>query len=370
MQVSFAWSPVAPRRLPDGLGAVAEPTAAAGYARALLEFAVASGADEARLLGLSGIGAHDLEDQDARVPMARYSALMRAAVAITGNRAFALEYGAETDFRQFSIVGLIAHASATMADALFQMNRYGRLVMELDGLRDGPRFENLERDGGLWLEDRRVDPNAFPELTESTFSRFICGSRKNFPQAVFALEAHVTHDAPSHAAAYERVWEIPVTFGSDRNAIRMNPAWPSLRIGPENRYVFGILCDRADTLLGELETSKTVRGRVEGALLPLLHTGDVSMERVSQNLGMSRQTLFRKLKAEGATYEQVADDLRRKMAMHYLTGRKASINETAYLVGFSDPASFSRAFKRWTGVPPREARARAAAEASHLRTGL
>jgi AraC-like DNA-binding protein len=71
---------------------------------------------------------------------------------------------------------------------------------------------------------------------------------------------------------------------------------------------------------------------------------------------MSRQTLYRRLKSEGVTFELVLDDLRRRMALDYLGARRVSVNETAYLVGFSDPAAFSRAFKRWTGHSPRQAR--------------
>ena len=90
--------------------------------------------------------------------------------------------------------------------------------------------------------------------------------------------------------------------------------------------------------------------------MPILHTGDVGMEIVASKLGMSRQTLYRNLKSEGATFETVLDELRHKMAVNFLSGRKVSVNETAYLVGFSEPAAFSRAFKRWTGVSPRVAR--------------
>jgi AraC-like DNA-binding protein len=95
--------------------------------------------------------------------------------------------------------------------------------------------------------------------------------------------------------------------------------------------------------------------------MPILHTGEVNMDTIAGKMGLSRQTLLRKLKAEGITFEQALDELRYKLALHYLSGRKASVNETAYLVGFSDPAAFSRAFKRWTGKAPRDVRAAAMA---------
>ena len=103
-------------------------------------------------------------------------------------------------------------------------------------------------------------------------------------------------------------------------------------------------------------SSKTTRGQVESVLMPILHTGSVSMDAVAKTLGFSRPTLFRKLKAEGVSFEKVLDDLRHKLALEYLGGKKVSVNETAYLVGFSDPAAFSRAFKRWTGQSPRAMR--------------
>ena len=86
--------------------------------------------------------------------------------------------------------------------------------------------------------------------------------------------------------------------------------------------------------------------------MPILHTGNARMDTVARKLGISRQTLFRRLKAEGVTFEQVHDELRHKLALHYLAGKKVSVNETAYLVGFSEAAAFSRAFKRWTGASP------------------
>lgn len=138
--------------------------------------------------------------------------------------------------------------------------------------------------------------------------------------------------------------------------MRLAPNLTGGRVAQHPAYVFGILTDRADALLRELETTRTLRGQVEAQLLTRLHTGDISADAVAAALGISRQTLFRRLKTEGTSFKLVLDDLRRRMALDYLGARKTSVNETAYLVGFSDAPAFSRAFKRWTGKSPREAR--------------
>jgi AraC-like DNA-binding protein len=119
------------------------------------------------------------------------------------------------------------------------------------------------------------------------------------------------------------------------------------------RYAFGVLSAQADAMLKRLERGKTVRSCAERLLMNVLHTGQVRMEAIALAMGVSRPTLHRQLKAEGTTYEVLRDELRHRMALYYLKGKKVSVNEIAYLVGFSDPATFFRAFKRWTGTTPR-----------------
>lgn len=334
-------------------------TVSAGLARGYYEFAVARGADAAALATRSGIDPTLLEDADNRVPFENYVTLVRAGKGLTGNAALPLHFAEAVDMAEFSVVGLLANAAETMMDSFVQLNRYGQLVIEVDlsaAQAQGGRFAYEFKETGAWLIDTRKNPNDFPELTESTFTRMITGPRRFLPRP-HVLEVHVTHPEPAHRAEYDRIWQCPITFNSHWNAMRMDQSLSTHRVRLQPRYVFGVLSAHAEQLLKDLESSKTTRGRVESLLMPILHTGDISMDAIASKLGQSRQTLYRNLKDEGVTFEQVLDELRHKLALHYLAGKKVSVNETAYLVGFSDPASFSRAFKRWTGKSPGAARA-------------
>jgi AraC-like DNA-binding protein len=333
---------------------VPEPTAAAGIVRGIVRAAVARGADREALLAAAGIASPELEDHDARIPLTRYRALIKAAQRLADDPAFALHYGEMVDLSEVSVVGLIGHASATMIEAFTQLQRYSRLMVDIDtGGR--PRFELQKRADGLWLVDNRPDPNDFPEQTEIAFAQMVTGCRA-FGVDPFALAVRVTHPDPGYRDEYERVLRAPVTFEAGENAMLHDPKWLHHPIAVQPRYVFGILSDHAEALLKRLEEAETVRGRVESLLMPLLHTGEIGIDSIAARMGVSRQTLYRKLKAEGTTFEEVLDALRHQLALHYLAGRKVSVSETAYLVGFSDPAAFSRAFKRWTGKSPSEVR--------------
>ena len=95
-----------------------------------------------------------------------------------------------------------------------------------------------------------------------------------------------------------------------------------------------------------------LRGQVERLIEPMLDSGPVRIDAVARALGLSRQTLYRRLKAEGITFETLLDRLRRRLAIRYVREQGLPVKEAAWRLGFSDPAAFSRAFKRWTGSSP------------------
>jgi len=101
---------------------------------------------------------------------------------------------------------------------------------------------------------------------------------------------------------------------------------------------------------------QNVTNRVRGLIVDTLSTGQVSKQLVAEGLNMSTRKLEAKLSEESTNFQQLLDNTRQSLAAGYMEQSGISITEIAYLLGFSDSANFTRAFKRWTGQSPSDFR--------------
>jgi len=333
-----------------------ELTVVASAVSALMEFAISRGASREALLERSGVHLSDLEDRDQRVAFSKYVALMRAGQELCRDPALALHFGEGIPITEFSLGCQVGQYSESMAEGLALFNRYAPLTVEVEGIGTGDRFAFERGNGLVWIIDRRENPNDFPELTESAFARMISTSRPFLGDKPFLKAVHVTHPEPSYRAEYDRIFRVPVVFGSNKNALLADDSWMDLSPPSPSRPMLDVLKAHSEALLEKLESSKSTQGQVESLLVSLLPSGKATVDIVANSMGQSRQSLFRKLRAEGVTFEEVLDALRHKLALRYLNGEGLTVKETAFQLGFSEPASFSRAFKRWTGRSPAEVR--------------
>jgi AraC-like DNA-binding protein len=127
---------------------------------------------------------------------------------------------------------------------------------------------------------------------------------------------------------------------------------------PSNPFL-ALLAEVARAIEGKVAAAKKTsefRREVERRIEPMLASGPVRIDSVARALGCSRQTLYRRLKVEGVTFAALLDGLRRRLALRFVREQGLPVKEAAWRLGFSDPAAFSRAFKRWTGTSPSAAR--------------
>jgi AraC-like DNA-binding protein len=318
-----------------------ERTVAASAVRALMDFALSKGCSHAQLVERSRLDLGELSDIEHRLPLATYVALMKAGKELSNDPAFALHFGESDEGMESTFACMMGVYSPTM-----------RLALAGGHVANSDRYRMTRNGDEVRIVDTGHDD--FPEGAESSYARVVCMARRVFGGTEFFKAIHFIHAEPPYRDEYDRIFQMPLVFRSDCYAVIGDARWLDQLAAAPAQSVLEIVKVRAETQRQRLDHASSTRGRVEALLTTLLHTEDVSIDAVACKLGMGRHTLFRKLRAEGVTFTEVLNELRRTMANQYLSKQKLAVNETAYLLGFSDPAAFSRAYKRWTGHSPRE----------------
>lgn len=326
-----------------------QPTALASWARAIRATLIDAGCDWRALFADAGIAPESLADPDARIELAATSALWRAAVAITGDDAIGLRVAWQVNQTTFHALTTSVLVADTLADAMTRMVRYAHVVSDAADLAQG------EDESTRWLDicphtdvvtDQAID--AFAAIFVRT-ARGLVG-RDCRPTAV-----QLRRPEPAHAAAFDRVFRTAVTFSAPRNRIafaradcdkRLETANPALRAATES-LLDQMLADRS---------RDDVPTRARDAISRLLPTGGCTQAAVAETLHMSTRSLQRKLADQGTSFRDLVDATRRELAERHLASGRCSVTEAALLLGFADTSSFSRAYKRWTGVAPSAAR--------------
>ncbi len=119
-----------------------------------------------------------------------------------------------------------------------------------------------------------------------------------------------------------------------------------------NKNTFLNLQEICDTRLAQVTKDRELDEKVMDEISPLLEGQTPSIHQVADNLGIPPWTLRRKLQEQNTSFQQLLNDTRKALAQSYMKDTNLAIGEIAYLLGFSSPTAFQRAFKRWTQVSP------------------
>ena len=149
-----------------------------------------------------------------------------------------------------------------------------------------------------------------------------------------------------------------VEFGAASDEIIFPAPVASLPIVGSDNYLNDLLLRYAEEALADRpqEPTSLCRSAVEKVLPQLSPHAKASASNVAQKLAFSGRTLSRKLHDEGVAFAEILDETRAALAKRYLAERDLSVSEIAWLLGYGEVSSFTHAFKRWTGMTPRQFR--------------
>jgi len=313
----------------------------------LLEYLENKGFDLEATLDRVGIPGSALEDTTTRFPIGRFEALWQVASEATSDPAIALRVSTMVKANTLGIIGYLASASESGRNAF-------ELVKDLTPLLWEDVECDLESDDEVAFIRCSTGGNAqISRFTMEyaigltvTMSR-VLGAGRSDP-----LEARFSYSAPAYADEYERILRLPIRFDAGEDGV-LFPISMMDSLNPSADAALRKLLERyAADQLSRIPTSARFPQRIRACVLSMLPLGNLTADTVAAHFSMSSRTLRRRLQDEATSYQEILDDVRAELASHYLTKEKRGIDEVAFLLGFSDPSSFTKAFRRWTGQTP------------------
>lgn len=327
------------------------PTSLSSWGLAIAATLEARGVDSRALFAQAGLDIDALRDPNARYPLSASNRLWKLAVETTGDAALALDVVRHTNPTTFHALGFSLAASATVAEAFERVARYFRLVTEA-------ARTTVSRNANTLRFEVQLDPGieASPEAVDAILGICVRMSRALAGRKLNPLLVEMRRKAPGDATAYQRYFRSALRFDAPIDALTFDAAGcdqPLPAANPELARVNEAIAARH---LAELEATDIVL-RVRTQLVQALPQGEPSQATVARSLGLSLRNLQRLLASAGTTYTATLDAVRKQLALSYVDDPHYSLGEITYLLGFAEPSTFSRCFKRWHGLSPRDYRA-------------
>ncbi|MBD9426175.1 AraC family transcriptional regulator [Pseudomonas sp. PDM15] len=328
-----------------------EPSTLASWTRALRRQLDALGLDSAALCREAGLDPALLDDANARYPLHATTRLWQLAVAASGDPTLGLHTSRHVAPTTFHALGMAVMASGTLREVFERIVRYHQVVS------DALELELRETDEVCELHLRLPpgSPAPAPEAIDAFAAIYVRTCRNRLGRDYAPLAVHLRRPLPIDPRPWQEVFRAPVHFAASEDVLCFARADLDRPLGDGNPELAAhneaVLRKRLEALQPD-----TVARRLRRALEQCLPNGEPSAEALAHGLHLSLRSLQRHLSDEGSSYEQVLADTRRDLALDHLREADCSISEVAYLLGFADSSSFSRAFKRWTGQSPSQYR--------------
>jgi len=308
------------------------------------------GIDPAPLFSDEGIQVQLPIDPGTRLSYEKIDRIRARAVDMSGDEAFGLRAASVYLPSQMGALGYAWHASLTLRRAYMRLERFVRVINDRARVqmedRDGHMVVTLGVDAPSECASAR-DDGAMALITK--MSRIIIGDH-------FRLQCvNFKHEPPKDIKPYFEFFGCELNFAQAENQLLIPSSIADETLTGANPEL-ALLNDKVVTRrLAQIDKDDIV-ARVQSILIDQLPLGTISDDTVAAAMHMSVRTMHRKLTEVDSSFRSLLAEMRRDLAEAYILDNSLTLTEISLLLGFSEPSSFSRAFKSWTGSAPSEAR--------------
>jgi AraC-like DNA-binding protein len=296
-----------------------------------------------------------IADPETRVSPAQFCVAWAEATRLSGDPALALTIADSIPQGAFGIVEYICRSAPTLRDGLAQWVRYLGI---LDDAVEVALVDQSSSEGGQLALRVVVESEApAPASHELCFALVLLNAQRMIQTKLQPVTVRFSHSVPQkQIARYRTFFQGKVEFGTKRTELIFSKLDADAKLTTADPSLLAILVPTADQRRARTTSDPPLTDQVKRALSLALSNDDAQLSGVAKRLGMTARSLQRRLQDEGVSFQTLRDETRRTLADRYL-GEGLSLAEISFLLGFSEPSAFFRAFKRWTGLTPIERRA-------------
>ena len=296
-----------------------------------------------------GIDPQSVQSPDAYLPVETYLHIQESAADYVKDPYFGLHMGEYAQPGSWSIIGYMMMNCSNLGEAFEKSGRYSRIIGNM--IEGHPQFRlNKVR---LVFSTPPHTPNMSRHCFESAFSSTIRMVRTLTGLQLNPLEVTFIYPHPGSTSEYDRVFRCPVLFDHKENSITMPTKWANLPIRMPNPALLDHFEQYARDFSSRMDRDDETTKTVTRIILSRLDDESLSIKKVAREMSVSVRTLQNHLKAEGMRFSDLLRDIRSQLARKYLH-EDYSVEQITYLLGFSEPSVFRKAFKKWTGYTPRQ----------------
>ena len=325
----------------------AGPMAAGVAARLAVAELERRGIDPAPLLARCKLPPGPLAD-GKRVSVGAQIKFLDLAALAAADDWLGLDLAQQFDLRELGMLYYVTASSRSLGDALRRLERYARLGNEaliVKVGREGACSIGLSYSG----VSRHLDRHQI-ELFAAGLLR-LCGHLVG--QRLVPLGVRFVHHRVGDLRRPRAVFGCDVQFGAVADDLSFDTAAWDLPLTSGDRFLNELMvADCEAAMAARARNISPLRSTVENIIGPLLPHAEAQAASVARELGMSERTFARRLAAEGLSFREILDDLRRELATRYLDEQQLQISQIAWLLGFNQPSAFSHACRRWFRTSP------------------
>lgn len=328
-----------------------EPTTLASWARSILRVMQDAGLDGPAVFAGAGLDPAVMSRSDGRYPVRAMTPLWQALHEACGP-GVGLRVGQSMHWRDMQIIGLAFLSSRGMQQALQRAQQYGALLSEALAIQLVPE------DGLLALDfSYTLDAPLLEERLEAVLVIVLQVAQNLIDQPLQPVRVDLCRAQPADPAPWQRIFGERIRWGAPTHRLYVEPTILAV-LAP---VIDPALSESHEQMLREWMSRRTQDvplTRIQQAIREQLQQQRVpTLDDVTRQLNMSTRSLQRLLGGHGSTFSQELDSARHALALQYLEQGLAP-GKVAYALGYLEPSSFYKAFRRWTGgTPGRGARA-------------